>query len=59
MAYWTCTASVTERCLVTVEAETEEEAIEKFNACEWEDGSAENGEIVDYEIVGRFKKDEE
>jgi hypothetical protein len=59
MAYWTVRARVTEVCEITVEAETAQEAQEKFDAMEWCDGSAENGEIVNWETAGVFKKDPE
>ena len=59
MATWTALARLTERVFVTVKAETHDEAIKKFEDMEWEDGSGENGEVVDWELISNFTKDPE
>lgn len=59
MATWTASARIAERTFVSVDAETEEEALQKFKDMDWLDGWAEIGEIVDWKIAGRFKKDPE
>ena len=57
MAFWTVLASVTGRMLVTVEADTVEQARVKFSHGDWVEEGEE--ETIDWEVLGEFKKDKE
>ncbi len=50
------TARVTLRTTVTVDADTEEEALAKFEAMDWADDGFSGAEIIDWHNVSRPTK---